>query len=385
MLLFADGFDHLEDGTVDLNRKWGSVLSGSGVAPGGRRATKGITLNTLLQRMVGNQSSVIIGGAFFVGSGGGSFLFVNPVLPFGDSIGSHIFSFHCDDQPYIFLGLSTDGAIRVARGAYPYVSSNSEIDGSNPSGASTALATSAAGVVQFASWNYIEMEVSFAYGTAGSFKVWVNDDLIFNVTLVQTIPPNPADLPDTHPDGPRSINPTYVTQVRLGGTGTDGRIDDVYILNKVGSLNNARLGDLQVDYIRPDGPGAVSQSDIVGTSPAPSRWESVDDLEPDDGATAVRFDAAGEEDSYTHTDLPYSTATIHGVQVTAFARKSDSGIARARLTTRVNGEVAESAALLTPSAGDDYSAISAPFDESADGEWTLEKVQDSEFGFKRVL
>ncbi len=124
----------------------------------------------------------------------------------------------------------------------------------------------------------------------------------------------------------------------------------------------------------------IGTSEIVGAGA--TRWENVDEAVPDDGATAVRFNAAGDEDSYTFEDLPYDTASIYGVQVTAFARKSDSGLARAKLTNRVNAEVIESAALI-PSAGDDYGAISAQFDESADGEWSLEKVQDSEFGLKR--
>jgi hypothetical protein len=374
-LKFAESFDHLANGTADLAKKWGRVVSGSGVRTGGRRATKGCAIPTTCERVIGDTSAIIVGGAFFIERSSAGFLAVNPTVPFDAAQGSPLYRFLCDGELYLTLGVSTDGGLRVTRGTYPRVATFE-----NASGGGTALATSAAGIIRFNSWNWVEMRALFGYDLAGSFTVWVNDTQILHNAACQTIPRNPAD---DESEG-IYINPEHITQFQLIGGGDAGVMDDIYVNDEEGSYNNARLGDLQVDFLRPDGAGAESDSDIVGTTPAATRWQSVDETEQNGGVDAVRFDASGEEDSYTFTDLPYPTATIFGVQVTAFARKSDSGIARAQLTTRVNALDLTSPDVLTPSAGDDYGGISASFDESADGAWDLDKVNDSEFGFKRV-
>jgi hypothetical protein len=90
----------------------------------------------------------------------------------------------------------------------------------------------------------------------------------------------------------------------------------------------------------------------------------------------------GDADSYAHENLPYNDVTVYGVQGVIAARKSDAGLAAIQHTQRVNSTNDEGATHYP--AGGDFSYFLTPFDASADGAWTLEKLNGSEFGVKRV-
>jgi len=240
----------------------------------------------------------------------------------------------------------------------------------NPVGADgRTLWTSANGVFQFHQWNFLEFKG--VLGDAGSFAVRLNGLELVNESDVRTVPA-----------GAGFTNPGYLTWLTVNASQD---IDDFYCLNQDGDTNNDFLGDLQVDLIKPSGAGLHSESSIVGTSPAATRWQS--NLTADSGVTAVQFDATDEKDSYEFEDLPYDAATVYGVLVTVQARKSDGGPARVTLTNDVNAETIDAvegdSTLLQVSAGDVYALQHAALDESADGPWTLELVQDSEFGIRR--
>jgi hypothetical protein len=224
----------------------------------------------------------------------------------------------------------------------------------------------------------LEWKITAATDDTGSFQVRVNNDLVADVTGVRTVPFAQGD----GPADPQYYNPENFTQFSIDSTIGTNAFDDLYVLNAEGYTNNDFLGDTYVELLLPDGDGLVDDSTIIGTSPETTRWESV--RIADGAISAVQFSATGEADSYTFEDLPYATATVYGVQVVAQARKEDSGFIRMNLTNDVNSETVDAdPTLLTPSAGDVYAYRTAQLDESADGAWTLQKVQDSEFGVRR--
>jgi hypothetical protein len=363
-LVFADSFDHYATGTGDLQRKWGAG-GGAGVVPGGRRGTRALSGNA--QREIGDQTEVIVGAAFFI-EGGESLLGVG--IGGESPSGNVLWEFLNDDVTYLRLGVSTDGRLRVTRGRYPQV-----LTSESPSTGATALATTTAGTVPFFSWVYIELRALFAY-EGGAVEVRVNGEPVIELPSVQTIPSNRSDEVVESPP----INPEYITQFALYAA--RGLVDDVYVLNADGDRNNDFLGDLQVDVLKPSGAGLRDDSTIIGTSPDPTRWEA--NREADGAVSAVQLNAEGESDSYEFDDLPYGDAVVHAVQVTTQARKADSGHARVTLTNDLNDEAVDALPVqLAPSAGDDYAFKSAMLDESADGPWTLERVNDSEFGLRR--
>lgn len=376
-LVFADSFDHYATNPAnanqhDLNGKWETNFAARRTGRRGSLGARDVVLKNLMP-----QTTLILGLAVFLDYEQVS---LNGVwVPVGEpSRGGFGFTVYNDSQIYCKLGLGSDGRMRVTRGAYP---GTSQTDGGGSyfaGGLASVLWTSSAPVWKFGQWNFLEWKITAKTDNTGSFAVRVNGEEVANVTGVRTVPFALGD----GPSNPQYYNPANFTQFSIDSTLGTNAYDDLYVCNATGAVNNDFLGDTYVELIRPDGAGFKSDSTIVGTTPEPTRWQSV--RTANGGTSAVKFGATGNADSYTFENLPYTAATVYGVQVVAQARKEDSGFARMSLTNRVNSLNADaSPTLLTPSAGDVYAFRTATLDQSANGSWTLQKVQDSEFGVRR--
>lgn len=378
-LIFADSFDHYEvSGTVaQLNGKWENT---EGTRVNGRRGTYGMRLNnSTLQKNLAPQTTLIIGMACFCDYETATLNTFSQV--FGDAEGGFGITVGNDSNKYCRLGLSSDGRFRVSRGAYPQSSPDDGGGSYVGSGRCLALWTSSEPVFKFGQWNYLEWKITAKTDNTGSFTLVLNGEEIDTVTGIRTVPFARGD----DVSNPSYLNPENFTQLIVHFTTGTRAIDDLYVLNTQGTTNNNFLGDLYVDCIKPDGAGLESDSVIIGTSPQPTRWQSV--LTANGGVSAVQFDATGEADSYTFENLPYSDATVYGVQVVAQARKEDSGPARMTLTNSFDASpdttTDASPTLLTPSAGEVYAFRTATLDESANGAWTYADIQAAQFGVRR--
>lgn len=370
-LLFADSFDHYDAATSAL--KWDFVKRNGGlrIESVGRRGTKGANMAAEgLTKNIGTHTTVIAGAAFFPSATDYlPALNKHAATPAANIVTSNAFllGFGYQGLAQVGVALAQDGSLHVVRGCALELSANST--------ASQKVASSSAGVMNFTGWAYLEVKAVF--GASPSVTVKVNGTTVITYTG-----------PNTQDGLPSQVTQFYIGGGSLSGgagvgIGWSGYVDDVYLFNGTGATNNNFAGDLAVDFLRPNGAGVVSDSTIMGTSPAATRWQSVDDVVIDGNTTYVQFADEDTADSYTHEDLPYTTATIVGVQGVIAARKDDAGLVALCHTTRVN-----SADLDGPNrypAGNDYDLFLTPFDASADGAWTLEKVQDSEFGVKRVV
>jgi hypothetical protein len=384
-LIFAESGDQYQTpnppfnllSSADTKGKWSSGHLQTTV---GRRGTRGFATNISLAastglptKNLGPQTGLVVGLAVFLNSAGGTHVGFSDI--FGVPEGGFGITLGTDGLKYLKLSVANDGSLQVSRSRYP---ESSGLDGPTNyfgSGGCVRLWLSDPGVFQFGTWNYLEFKAIASYDDGvGRIVVRLNGEELVD-QLGRTVPWNRGDS-----DGTAGVNPSYFSQFSFNEL--SGSLDDLYILNLEGSRNNDFLGDLQVDLILPDGAGLRSDSTIIGTTPLATRWQS--ERTADGAVSAVQFDATDDSDSYTFEDLPYSTATIYGVQLSALARKADSGSARMALTNDLNAlAVDASPVLLTPSAGDIYAYREAHLDESADGPWTLEKVQDSEFGVRR--
>lgn len=394
-LLVADGFDSLGLGTVDLGRRY-RVLGGAGVVPDGRRGTNGLAMGGTLEVPLMGASSVMMGAALYGRGNNASRLGINPVLPYGDPVGSPIWTYWGEVWeivetdtgpvitvhyiPYITLGVFSDGALRVSRGAYPYVATSG--DNSNASAAATQLSNTAPNTIRFSSWQHIEMHISFDEEN-GAVYVWVEDELVINQPDVPTIP-KPWLGYVAQPASP---------YVHVSGGSVEGVIDDLYVLRREPNLG-ARIGDLAVEKLFPNGAGFAADATLLAKPTAPgSHWASARDTiaagvtTGEGSSSALQFDAAGERESYAFDDLAATGQAVLGVQVNALCNRTE-GLARVRLTNRIAGVDVKSDVLEPPlvdTDGQEYNYVRAALGESADGEWSQAKVQASEFGFERAV
>ncbi|MES2524031.1 MAG: hypothetical protein V4617_15095 [Gemmatimonadota bacterium] len=367
-LLFADSFDHYT--AAQSGRKWDS--GGVPVTAGfGRRGTAGLNFGqSTIFKNIPSRTRLIAGIA--VRPSSSTFLALSLSSPGGiansQTSKGYVLGFGLQGVSQCGLMFTNDGALHMIRGAAFELSSGA--------GNIELIASSESGVFSLTGWQFLELDVTFS-AAAGAYEARVNGSTVLSGSGVRTI--NPSGLLTAYP---------YATQFHLGGPapglsgqGWSGRVDDLYLLDATGAKNNSFRGDVRVAYRRPIGAGAASESIIGGSAPAGTRYQSVDDVTPDDDATVVELAADGDRDLYEHEDLPETEATVFAVQGVLLATKADAGIATLTHQQAVNGSD-DGGALLHP-AGGEYQYLLTPFDQSADGDWTLEKFNDSEFGMKR--
>lgn len=103
-------------------------------------------------------------------------------------------------------------------------------------------------------------------------------------------------------------------------------IDDFYIADTSGTINNTFLGDVRVDALQAQADGSLNQwiASPVGTA----AWEAASD---EDEATAISAPSVGLRQSFDVEPLPVmATPAIYGVQLTMLARKTDAGLGKVR-------------------------------------------------------
>lgn len=161
-------------------------------------------------------------------------------------------------------------------------------------------------------------------------------------------------------------------------------IDDVYILNEQGTVNNTWLGDTRCFPLYPNGNG-TSSTPLSG-----SDGNSTDNyLLVDEAGTPVTTDYVfstvdGDQDTYTFQDLPVTLGTIRGVEVRAHAAKDDTGTKQIRMITRRSG---------TDDFGPDHVLAAIPLYQThhdiheldphaGPGTWTITNVNDTEWGIE---
>lgn len=111
---------------------------------------------------------------------------------------------------------------------------------------------------------------------------------------------------------------TNIGSVQLG-TGTTMALDDFYVCDTSGAVNNDFLGDARISTFFPTGDGALAQ---FTPSTGSNHFANVDDVPPNDDTDYNSDSTVGHIDTFTHGSLPAST-TVKAVQHSLYARKDD--------------------------------------------------------------
>ncbi len=201
----------------------------------------------------------------------------------------------------------------------------------------TVLATSAVGVVPLNTWVYIEVSGT-VNDTTGAVDVKVNGVSVVTFTG------------DTKNAG-TSVN---MDQIRIDVNNSSRYgYDDLYVCNDQGSRNNAFLGDVRVQTLRPNGAGSAAAMTPVGSG---SNYANVDEATPNP-ADFNYSGTPGHQDLYAMEDLAAGTAAVLAVQVNNAARKTDSGARSIKNLIRAGGTTTASAVLALSVTSDVYSTV----------------------------
>lgn len=213
-------------------------------------------------------------------------------------------------------------------------------------------------------WHFLEVKVNL-HATTGSLTIRLNEEEILSLTNVNTVGSSAFTRP---------------AQIRFGNAGNDvnTEIDDIYICDDQGSVNNDFLGDLAVRRYSPNG---VGNSEQFTPSTAVDNYTTLDESNPDT-ADYVESNTATEKDTYTFEDIADDPATLVGVALKSYVQKTDGG-SRNFVHVARSGTTEEDSAVIYPSAAT-YRWLSSIYEEDPDAAaaWDKTSFNAAEFGFK---
>jgi hypothetical protein len=284
-----------------------------------------------LLRSVTAASVMIAGAAFKVASGQTAYLSF-----WGDS----------GVTRHVTVVVKGDGGVEVRRGTT----------------SGTVLASLGAGTLTSDTWCYVEARVTVA-DSGGTVKVRLNG-----------AGSNAIDFTGDTKNGGTATN---IDAVSLGSGASTAYVDDWYVADTAGSVNNDFLGDVRVYTLAPNGNGNSSQ--MTGSDGNSTDNYALVDEQPYSASDYVGSATTGHKDTYAMTDLPGTVTTVLGVQEVAVVAKSDAGAATIKQVVRSGGaDYATSAVTL----GTSYATLvnlreSDPATATA---WTPSGVNSAEAG-----
>jgi hypothetical protein len=187
---------------------------------------------------------------------------------------------------------------------------------------SADVATSAAGVLTFAVWNYLEIKC--VIGSSGSVVVKVNGVEVINETGVNT-----------------QYYGSGGAEFLRFGTPWDGnswdtcRWDDLVVMDDSGTTFNDFIGDVKVDGVIPDADGFHTDFTPQG---AGSHYVEINDRTGPTGVTTTynTSSVVGDKDSYEFT-APGDVPTILAVGIACCVDNPDTGVATIQPFWRIGG------------------------------------------------
>ena len=213
-------------------------------------------------------------------------------------------------------------------------------------------------------WEFVEIKVTIADSiSSDSCIVRINENVVCNLAAGQ--------------DTKNTAN-AYCTYVTWAGCGNN--IDDFYLCDNSGSINNDFLGDCRVATLYPTGNGNYSQ--FVGSdSNSTDNYALVDD--PTKNTTDfVTSNVLNAIDSYNFGNFTGSPTTVRGVQVDNYAAKTDVGTRKIKSLMRINSVdyLSNNETTISPT-WTIYTDI-IETDPSTSAAWQSTAIDSAEFGFK---
>jgi hypothetical protein len=327
---FIDGFDHVA--VADVVTKWGDGSAPNAIVAG-RWAGSAIQSTDTRggpQRTFDNQATWVVGLATKISALGNA----NRLISFLDS-GTLQFEVRFDATGHL---LATRNGTTIA----------------------TSTATLTSGV-----WAYVEIKVTIN-GTTGSYELRVDGVTWLSGSGIST-------------RGGTSNN--SANQVGLWGGSSrnvvdNHLIDDCYILDGSGSVNNDFLGEQRVQTSFVSGAGTYAQF----TPSASTNNTNVDDATPNGDTDYNSSSTVNQIDSFALGDLASGTQAPAAVQAVVWARKDDAGARSLAPFFRIGGsDYAGTGQAL----GSGYGAIVQTYDTSpaTSVAWTASEVNGAEGGY----
>lgn len=162
-------------------------------------------------------------------------------------------------------------------------------------------------------WFYFECKVKPGLGTDGMVEFRVNTVVVLSL-------PNCCTAAGATVDNKAAID---VLRIHSGGTNSGQHVlDDMYLLDSLGTMNNDYLGNVRVKLQQPIANATPLDWTIGGSAPAATNWQSVLDATLSE-TTFVYSSTPADRDLY-EVNAPISSPYIFGVELDGIYRQDDA-------------------------------------------------------------
>tara|TARA_R110002095_G_C4251957_1_gene240438 strand:+ start:31672 stop:32742 length:1071 start_codon:yes stop_codon:yes gene_type:complete len=218
-------------------------------------------------------------------------------------------------------------------------------------------------------WHYFELKAVID-PTAGTYELRRNETVVFSGTGTNTADSASANWDAVH----------FANAVEGTITGNP-RMDDIYILDGTGTINNDFLGDSVIEGRLPTGDSVVASMLDWTPSTGSTHWDLLDDTSD---TTLVSSGTAGDVDLLTFDSLSFITGTVHGVMTVVQAGLDSVGTRTIRNIARSNAVNYNGASQVveTTDSASFYEIWETDPDTAV--KWTISGVNAAEFGFELV-
>jgi hypothetical protein len=337
-LEFMDGFDHYTQSNA--LRKWDTVGSTTIVSPG---------------RFGGAAAQLWNGGFLALTQGQLSALATRTIgfamYPSQYGSGIQIVGFLDSGSIQVDLRLDASGHLVATRNG-------------------TTLGTSTY-TLTISIWVYVEIQATIN-STTGSVvvKVWggSNPGTWLNLTAQNT-------------QATTNATSNGIRFYDFGKGSASAFLDDVYVLNSSGSVNNTFLGECRILTSLPTADSATNKAWTPDTGTV--HFSRVNETSPDDDTSYVYSATAGQLDTYTFATVSPAGA-VAGVQTTLCARKDDVGSRTISAEYRGGGANYTGANSFSPASGYLMYRQIYETDPATGLAWTAGGINAGEFGINCV-
>jgi len=234
-----------------------------------------------------------------------------------------------------------------------------------PGAGQNYLGTTSGARVGFNQWTYIEVKV-YCDSTAGTVDIQSDGVSVLSLSSVNT----------------QRITENYYDRVWILpdiGPGYGHAIDDLYICDGSGAVNNDFLGPCKVLTLRPES-DVVGETDWTPQTPG-NHYAMVDEVEADEDSTYVESDVSTNQDLWEYEDTPAAIGDIYGIQICTDCRITEAEVFGLKTPAKLGATTSEGSVLTVGS--QDYLSTLRVMETDPDGNpWTDSNLDSTQFGVK---
>lgn len=228
---------------------------------------------------------------------------------------------------------------------------------------STTLDTTSGLNLLINKWYWIELK-TVTDNSSGSYNLKVGEVSVLSDSSIDT----------------QTGSNTYCDNVMFIGPATTPtfQIDDLYICNGAGSVNNDFLGNVTVETLRPSGAGTTTQF----TPSAGSNYECVDEEVIDEDTTYVEDDTTDQKDTYAYDNVSAGLSDIKGIQINTICRETDASSFSLKTVIRSGGSDYDDAGQAIGTTDYVTKRLISETDPDTSSAWAEAGLNAAEFGIK---